>query len=61
MNILTIVAGLSILFLLMLIGREVACWYWKINRAIALLASLDQTATRIEQLLVYMARKGPPS
>lgn len=44
---------LGILFFIMLIGREIACWYWKINKSIYLmeemLAELKEANGKIRQ------------
>ena len=38
---------LGIVLALFLIGREVVCWYWKLNRIVELLESIDrQLSTR---------------
>lgn len=31
---------LGVLFLFFLIGRELVCWYWKINRTVELLEKI---------------------
>lgn len=35
------VIGLLILIVLFLAVREIVCWYWKINRIVELLESID--------------------
>jgi hypothetical protein len=35
--------ALAILVVIFLVFREVVCWYWKINRMVALLESIDAT------------------
>jgi hypothetical protein len=40
----TFVIGLALiasLLVIFLIGRQIVCWYWKINRIIELLESID--------------------
>jgi hypothetical protein len=32
---------LAIVLVLFLIGRELVCWYWKINRIVGLLESIE--------------------
>ncbi|NLA92456.1 MAG: hypothetical protein GX842_03310 [Spirochaetales bacterium] len=34
--------GLAITIILFLILRQVFCWYWKINRMVSLLQSIEQ-------------------
>jgi hypothetical protein len=38
---LTAVVTLAILVLVFLVFREVVCWYWKINRMVELLESIE--------------------
>lgn len=33
---------LGVLFLFFLIGRELVCWYWKINRTVELLEKIHE-------------------
>jgi hypothetical protein len=35
------VIALAILVVIFLVFREVVCWYWKINRMVELLESID--------------------
>lgn len=35
-------SGLAILLLLFLLGREIVCWYWKINEALDTLKAIDE-------------------
>ena len=35
-----ILIGISVTFVVFLLLREVFCWYWKINRAVALLGEI---------------------
>ena len=37
---------LAIVLLIFLICRELVCWYWKINRIVSLLESIDQKLGR---------------
>jgi hypothetical protein len=37
------VVALAILVVVFLVFREVVCWYWKINRVVELLESIDAT------------------
>ena len=39
---LSIVASALVIFL---VGREVVCWYWKLNRIVLLLESIDSKLT----------------
>jgi hypothetical protein len=41
----TFVIGLALIastLVIFLVGREVMCWYWKVNRIIQLLESIDR-------------------
>ena len=38
------VIALAIVIVILLVFREVVCWYWKINRMVELLAQLRQAA-----------------
>lgn len=35
-----VITGLAVTFIVFLIGREVVCWYWKINKHIELLEEI---------------------
>lgn len=48
------VVGVSIL--LMLLGREIVCWYWKVNTALTHLAQLETVLRNIDQNLVTFMR-----
>ncbi len=37
------VVALAIMVVIFLVFREVVCWYWKINRMVELLESIDAT------------------
>ncbi len=39
----------GIAFIVFLIAREFMCWYWKINRALHLLESIDSSLKKISQ------------
>ena len=51
-NWLALLASLLVIFL---IGREVMCWYWKINRIIMLLESIDAKLTPRDAVAVETA------
>ncbi|MBN1586106.1 MAG: hypothetical protein JW937_01605 [Candidatus Omnitrophica bacterium] len=36
-----VIAVLMVLLVILLIFRELACWYWKINESVSLLRSID--------------------
>jgi len=38
----TIFFGIAILFLILLILRELCCWYWKINKIVGLLQDIRE-------------------
>lgn len=38
---------LAVLLVLFLIGRELVCWYWKINESLATLKSIDDSLKRM--------------
>lgn len=39
-NVFSALVVLGVLFLFFLIGRELVCWYWKINRTVELLEKI---------------------
>jgi hypothetical protein len=49
------VVGLSILVLL--VGRELVCWYWKINAALEQLVRLEELLRSINQNIVVAAKQ----
>lgn len=58
--------GLGLFFVLgatllvMLIGREIVCWYWKVNTALEQLVRLEQVLRNIDKNLIVVAdRSGP--
>ncbi len=60
----TFVIALAIIasaFAIFLVGRELFCWYWKVNRIISLLESIDSKLkskdTHINDDLDDIARK----
>lgn len=44
------VVGISLLALL--IGREIVCWYWKVNTALEQLVRLEQVLRNIDKNLI---------
>jgi hypothetical protein len=46
-----VLIGVLVLALVFLVAREVVCWYWKINRAVELLQSIDARLLAIEQAI----------
>jgi hypothetical protein len=40
----------AVLFIIFLIFRELVCWYWKINRAIVLLESINGHLERLSKI-----------
>ncbi len=49
-------AGVVAVFLLL---REFNCWYWKINRRLALLEEIAARLERLEQLQAPAAKSSP--
>jgi hypothetical protein len=47
----TIILIIVLFITVVFIVREVICWYWKINRQVYLLESIDQHLTKIECIL----------
>ncbi len=43
------IIGLLVVLLLLLLLREVNCWYWKINRVIELLSQIQKDLAEIKQ------------
>ncbi len=39
----TIVMAVLVILFVFLVCREIVCWYWKLNRIVALLESIDLT------------------
>lgn len=37
------IVAVAILIVIFLVFREIVCWYWKINRVVELLESIDAT------------------
>ena len=42
-----ILIGILVWIVIWFIAREVMCWYWKVNKIISLLESIDQRLTRL--------------
>jgi hypothetical protein len=52
LNVATILIALAVVLVVFLIVREVLCWYWKVNQAIALLTEIrDLLASRSNALM----------
>lgn len=49
---LMLVVGVGILALL--IGREIVCWYWKVNTALDQLVRLEQVLRNIDKNLIVL-------
>jgi hypothetical protein len=42
MDLINLLIGLAIILVIFLIGREIVCWYWKINEALITLKAIDE-------------------
>jgi hypothetical protein len=50
-----VIVSIAIIVVVFLVLREVWCWYWKINRMVALLESIDES---LKQLPAVTRNKG---
>jgi hypothetical protein len=46
--------------LVLLIGREVVCWYWKVNATLEQLARLESVLRNIDKNLLVLAEQQVP-
>jgi len=53
MGSLQLLSGLAILVVVFLVLREFWCWYWKINRVVALLESIDESLKQLPAVRQY--------
>lgn len=53
------VVGLSLLVLL--IGREIVCWYWKVNAALDQASRLEALLRNIDQNILVIAQRAERS
>lgn len=49
LNLASLLVLLGIMFVIFLVGREMMCWYWKVNKSVELL----------EQILVELKKDNP--
>lgn len=57
MNMSDVFIIIIVCFLVFLIAREFMCWYWKINKMVSLLESIDEKLNlddRIEQIQIAL-------
>lgn len=48
-------AGIGVGILLLLLGRELVTWYWKVNEAVARLTMIEGVLRNIDKNLIVMA------
>lgn len=51
--------GLVVLFIIMLLFRELACWYWKINKIVKLLEKIEKNTNKNEIVQETEVKKTP--
>jgi len=54
-----LVFGVGIFIVIMLLAREIVCWYWKVNQGLRLLESIDARLARLAPADVAAA--SPPA
>src|SRR5262245_11810591 len=54
-----ILVALLIILVVFLLGREVVCWYWKVNERIALMRETNTLLASIETQLKQTGRAAP--
>ena len=47
--------GFGIFIVVFLIAREIVCWYWKINRMVALMESIDESLKQMPAVKAHDA------
>jgi hypothetical protein len=48
-----VVIGMVVMLFIFLIIRELVCWYWKINRMVELMASIDESLKQMPAVAQY--------
>jgi len=58
-NLITFLMALGIILVIFLVAREIVCWYWKINEALATLKSIDDKLSVQIDILARSPQKNP--
>jgi len=58
-NLITFLIGFGVILIIFLIGREIVCWYWKINEALATLKAIDEKLAVQINILARSQQKSP--
>lgn len=57
-GVLGLVVLVAVSLAVLLIGREIVCWYWKVNTALDQLARLESVLRNMDKNLVVLADQG---
>lgn len=55
-----VLLGLVVLLVVMLVGREIVTWYWKVNEAITRLEMIEGVLRNIDKNLIIIAAMAHP-
>jgi hypothetical protein len=58
-NLVPLLFLLAILLTLFLLGREIVCWYWKINEALDTLKAIDEKLSVQINIMARSQQKNP--
>ena len=59
MDLANFLIGLAIILVIFLIGREIVCWYWKINEALTTLRAIDEKLSVQINILSRSPQRNP--